>query len=379
MREQGVQRVAGPVRVLAVLQDGAQRGGRRLQVEVPRPDQLEGRGPVQRLGHPGRLEQVQAAQPLHRLGHLLGQLGRQLRHPGLEDRDLAGEVGVLEPEVETAALERVVHLAGAVGGEDDQRRRLRAHHADLGDRHRVLRQHLEQERLELVVGAVDLVDEQHARRGLQRLEHRPGEQETAVVEGGLDGVGVQGGARRGRRGLHGAQVQQLAGEVPVVERLRRVDALVALQPHERRAEHLGEGQGERGLAGPRLALAEQRSPHAQGEERRRGESGVGEVPGALEGGGDDVGPGQIGGSGHHIIVPQPGSRGHHEGLHTGRCCVTRRRKPCRNGDARDIPLLDHIRVTSRATSPLDALSRENGRDRPSAAPNAVIVPASGPG
>ena len=36
--------------------------------------------------------------------------------------------------------------------------------------------------------------------------------------------------------LYGTQVEDLAREVPVVERLRRVDALVALQPDQRQAE-----------------------------------------------------------------------------------------------------------------------------------------------
>ena len=45
-------------------------------------------------------------------------------------------------------------------------------------------------------------------------------------------VGVQRVPGRAGRGLQGAQVQQLAREVPVVERLRGVDAVVALQPDQ---------------------------------------------------------------------------------------------------------------------------------------------------
>ena len=47
----------------------------------------------------------------------LGRLGRA----GPEDGELAVEVGVLDPMVEAAALQRVVDLAGAVRGEDDDR------------------------------------------------------------------------------------------------------------------------------------------------------------------------------------------------------------------------------------------------------------------
>jgi hypothetical protein len=199
----------------------------------------------------------------------------------VQDLDLAGDVGVVEPEVEAAALEGVVHLAGAVGGEHHQRRLLRPHLADLRDRHRVLGEHLQEEGLELVVGPVDLVDEQHRGRGLQRAQDRAGEQELGVVEGGLDGVDVQPVAP-GRR-LQRPQVQQLAREVPVVEGLGGVDAVVALEADQLGAEYLRERLGERGLAGAGLAFAEQRPAHAEGEVGRRGEPLVGEVAGGAEG------------------------------------------------------------------------------------------------
>ena len=51
--------------------------------------------------------------------------------------------------------------------------------ADLGDRHARLGEQLEQERLEVVVGAVDLVDEQDGRpraRVLERAQQRPADQ-----------------------------------------------------------------------------------------------------------------------------------------------------------------------------------------------------------
>ena len=51
--------------------------------------------------------------------------------------------------------------------------------ADLGDRHGGLGEQLEQERLEVVVGAVDLVDQQHRRPRagvLERPQQRPPDQ-----------------------------------------------------------------------------------------------------------------------------------------------------------------------------------------------------------
>ena len=72
--------------------------------------------------------------------------------------------------VEAAALDRVVQVARAVRGEDDRGRVGRAHRADLRDRDRGVRQQLEQEGLEVVVGPVDLVDQQHRRPRPRVLE-----------------------------------------------------------------------------------------------------------------------------------------------------------------------------------------------------------------
>ena len=134
-----------------------------------------------------------------------------------------------DPVVEAAALQRVVHVAGAVRGEHDDRRHLGAHDAELGHRDRPVGEDLEQERLELVVGAVDLVDQQHRRHRAvvrERAQQRALHEEPLRVELVLVDALV---ARLDR-----AQVQQLARVVPLVDRLRRVDALVALQPHAAR-------------------------------------------------------------------------------------------------------------------------------------------------
>ena len=122
-----------------------------------------------------------------------------------------------------------MHVAGAVGGEHHQRRRGGADLAEFGDGDGVLVEHLQQERLEFVVGAVDLVDEQHARRFGERAQQRSRQQEPLGVQGAFGGFGLEVPAA-GR--LQCAQVQQLAREIPVVERLRGVDALVALQPDQ---------------------------------------------------------------------------------------------------------------------------------------------------
>jgi hypothetical protein len=85
--------------------------------------------------------------------------------------------------VQAATLERVGQLAGPVRGEHDHRRPLGPDRAELGDRDLEVAEQLEQEGLELVVGAVDLVDEQdRAVAELQRAQQRSGEQEAGRVE-----------------------------------------------------------------------------------------------------------------------------------------------------------------------------------------------------
>jgi hypothetical protein len=139
--------------------------------------------------------------------------------------------------------------------------------AELGDRDLEVRQGLEQERLELVVGAIDLVDEQHDRPlVLERLEQRAAQQEAPREQLAL----VDAALRR-------AQREKLARVVPVVQRLVHVDALVALQADEPRAAGSGDRLRDLGLADARLALDEQRQPQVGREEQRRRQGAVGEV------------------------------------------------------------------------------------------------------
>ena len=87
-----------------------------------------------------------------------------------------------DPVVDAAPLERVVQLARAVRGQDHDRALLGGDRADLGDRDLEVGEQLEQEGLELAVGAVDLVDQQHGRHDvvvLDRVEQRPPHQEVA--------------------------------------------------------------------------------------------------------------------------------------------------------------------------------------------------------
>ena len=100
----------------------------------------------------------------------------------------------------------------------------------------------------------------------ERPQHRPGEQEPLVEQRLLRLGRVELAGPAGR--LERAQVQDLAREVPVVERLAGVDPLVALQPDQRHVVHLGERLGQRRLAGAGLALEQQRPLHLLRRGRR---------------------------------------------------------------------------------------------------------------
>jgi hypothetical protein len=162
-----------------------------------------------------------------------------------------------------------VEFARAVRGEHDERAPPRGDRAELRDRDREVGQELEQERLELVVGAVDLVDQQHRRVGrirLERLQQRSPQQELAAEEL------ARLGARLGR-----TDRQQLALVVPVVDRVVQVDALVALQADQPRAGGRRQRTRHLGLADARLALEQQRLLERRREEDRGAEGLVGEI------------------------------------------------------------------------------------------------------
>ena len=90
-------------------------------------------------------------------------------------------VRIVDPVVEAAPLDRVVDLARAVRRDHDDRRLAARIGAELGNRHLVVGQHLEQVRLERLVGAIELVDQQHRRDavvGRERLQQRALQQEA---------------------------------------------------------------------------------------------------------------------------------------------------------------------------------------------------------
>ena len=127
-----------PVGVLAVLQDGAERRGGGLEVELGGAEPLQGARPVQGLGDAGRLEQV--ARPRSRVDGVPTCRARARRHvgqPAAQDRrSRASSPGCstqwyrqrrLRASCTSRVRLEVRTTSGGVGRRD---------RAELGDRHR---------------------------------------------------------------------------------------------------------------------------------------------------------------------------------------------------------------------------------------------------
>src|SRR5918997_881736 len=273
--ERGEAGIGGPLLVLTVLEDGAQGRLDELLVELSRAEGDERLGPVEGLGHAGWFVEVHRAHLLRRRGNLAGQPLLGVGDPEAYDLDLPLEAGVFDVVVEAAALEGVVDLTGAVGGQDGHGRTFGHDGAQLGDRDGEVGEDLEEKCLELVVGAVHLVYEQHGRHRtamLKRLQQRTAGKELAVVEVALDAFPVFA-----PKGFGGADVEELARVIPLVDGLIDVYALVALQADEGRLEDAGENLGDLGLADPCFAFEEQRPSELEGEEDRGREPFVRQV------------------------------------------------------------------------------------------------------
>ncbi len=79
------------------------------------------------------------------------------------------------------------------------------------------------------------------------------------------------------RGLEDAQLDELPGVIPLVDRVRDVEPLVALQPDEVGLERRGHCAGQRGLPDAGLAFEEERPSEPEREEHGHGEAVVGDV------------------------------------------------------------------------------------------------------
>ena len=246
-------------------------------VELLDPKQVERRDPVDRLGHTRGLLNVAVPNTCHRVRHLHREHLRGALDAAPHDLNLALGGRIVDPVVETAALHRVVEVPRAVRGQHDDRRVRRPNGPDLGNRHRGIGEQLEQERLEVVIRAVDLVDQENGRPRagmLERAEQRAANQIVGTEEVLLREL------RAARVGEPDAQ--ELARVVPLVQRLCRVDAVVALEADQRRVEHGRQRLAGLGLPNTRLALEQQRLRQPEAQVHRRREPLVDEVIDARE-------------------------------------------------------------------------------------------------
>ena len=165
--ELGDRRLAGDPDVVLVLEQAPERDPHELRLEPVAAEPCERLRPVDRLGDARELAQIALAQRLHEARDRAREVLVEAGHLRVQDGELLLEAGMLDVEIEAAPAERVADLARPVRGEDDVRHVRRLDRPELGDGDLEVRQHLEQERLEAVVGAVDLVDRAApaARRG----------------------------------------------------------------------------------------------------------------------------------------------------------------------------------------------------------------------
>ena len=231
-------------------------------------------GPVDRLGDRRRLLQVQVAQPADGRDELPGDAVVEVGNLSGDDGPLTLGGRVVEVQEQAAPLHRLGELARRVRGQHHERTAHGDDRAELGDRHLEVRQHLQQQALHLDVGLVDLVDQQH--RGLVAPDggqQRPREQELLgedVVVRLLPGGPVS-------RALVRLDPEQLLLVVPLVQRPRLVQALVALQPHQVGARRPRHRLGQLGLPDTSGTLDEQRLLERTGEVGGRRRGGVGQV------------------------------------------------------------------------------------------------------
>jgi hypothetical protein len=137
--------------------------------------------------------------------------------------------------IETSALDRIVDLARAVRGDDHDGRRFRADRAKLGNRDLELREHFEEISLEWLVGAVELVDEEHGAM--------PSSGDSASSSGRFSrkrGAKMSCASARDRRAgrFREPDLDHLPRIVPFVRRRRDVEPFVALEPDELPVERL---------------------------------------------------------------------------------------------------------------------------------------------
>src|SRR2546427_2522151 len=286
LREDLVQRALHTLEILLVLDQHRQRGLEELRVQLPGVEDHERARPVERLRDRRELAEVHRANLLDGGNDRPGQMLGDFRHLQADDLQLVGRRRKVDEQMQAPAFESVGELPGVVRRQDDERDVLGPHRSELGHRHLEVREHLEQERLELGLGLVDFVDEQDDRLlGQDRREERRRREEAEREERVFLTRDLR--HRVGQRRRVGDQladpvaqelrVEELFGVLPLVERLAFVEPLVALQADERARRHLGQRFCQLGLAHTGRPLDQYRTAHARGQEHDGGHAAARDV------------------------------------------------------------------------------------------------------
>jgi hypothetical protein len=205
----------------------------------------------------------------------LRQFCRNAWHARFHDRELALGIGIVDPVIQAAAFQRVVDLAGAIRGDDDDRRLRRLDGAELGNCHLEVAENFQEIRLERLVGAVEFVDQQHRRAGdvrLQRLQQWTLDQKAfgEDIRRQLFAIGIAGGFRQPDR-------NHLCRAAPLVDGGGDVETFVALQANQLAPERGRQNLGDFGLADAGFPFEKQRAPHPQRQIGHRRQRPLGQV------------------------------------------------------------------------------------------------------
>src|SRR5680860_796380 len=262
----GVQRLDHEVAVIGSLGESTEARDDVSADQLGGTEHCEGCDPVDRLGKTRGLVDVECADVPDERGGGLDQGCVRGRDAPTEDLHDAFGRRELQPVVEAAPSERIVQVTASVRREDDDRRLLRGERAQLGDGHRRLTEELQEQSFELVVGTVDLVDQQHRR--FRTVVPNTTQDRALLKELLTEQVGL---AQLLVLRLSQPDREQLTLVVPVVEGLVRRQPLVALQPDQGQPQRFRENLGRLRLSDSGLTLEQQREAelHRQVDRGRR--------------------------------------------------------------------------------------------------------------
>src|SRR2546423_2309536 len=277
-RDETGQHVRADARdIFLVFEKHAERSLYRGFVELAGSECRERHRPIEGLRDARTLEELVAAKSLDDCDDAAREPRRYVGETPRDDRQLAVDTRVIDPLVQAPAFQCVVDLARAIRRDDDRRRDRGPEGTELGHCDLEVGQQLEQVGLELLVGSVDLIDEEHGGRTVarDRLEKRAPDQEALAVDAVAGFIGAPFALRE-------TDLKYLPRIVPVVYGRRDVEALVALETDELSAERGGEGFCDLRLADAGLTLDEEGLTPTQREKERDRERAVCDVALVLE-------------------------------------------------------------------------------------------------